>query len=111
MILKLGILSSLFPLLFLYNCVKTTHVCGTHKKALLTPCNGVINFTFSFKLFPSPPSLSLPPSKVFFLIFIISNKDVYSRTLPHAKRHKAKEKIKRKKIKTKRKDTNYKGEN
>ena len=42
--------------------------------------------------------------------FLISNKDVYSRTPPHAESHKTKKKITEKEDKKERKDTNYKGE-
>ena len=49
------------------------------------------------------------PNHMIFFFFLISNKDVYSKNLPHAKKHKAEEKsTEKKKIKTKRKDTNYK---
>ena len=43
------------------------------------------------------------------LFFLIGNKDIYSRTLPYAEKHKAKRKLQKEKIK-KEKDTNYKGE-
>ena len=46
--------------------------------------------------------------------FLISNKDVYSRTLPYAEKHKAERKKQRERKKsikiTKRKDTKYTGE-
>ena len=45
-----------------------------------------------------------------FFFFLVSNKDVYSRTPPHAESHKTKKKITEKEDKKERKDTNYKGE-
>ena len=49
----------------------------------------------------------------FFFFFLLSNKDIYSRTLPYAEKHKAERKIQRerkRKKKKKGKDTNYTGE-
>ena len=34
---------------------------------------------------------------IFFFIFLISNKDIYSRTLPYAEKHKAERKVQREK--------------
>ena len=51
--------------------------------------------------------------RFFFFFFLISNKDIYSRTLPYAEKHKAERKIQRerkRKKKKKGKDTNYTGE-
>ena len=41
--------------------------------------------------------------KSIFFFFFISNKDIYSRTLPYAESHKAEKKIKREKIKKEKK--------
>ena len=46
----------------------------------------------------------------FYFYFLISNKDVYSKTLPHVESHKAEKRLQEKKIKKEIKDTNYKGE-
>ena len=55
--------------------------------------------------------LSIPNDIMPNTLFLISNKDVYSRTPPNAESHKAEIKNYRKKDKkTERKDTNYKVE-